>query len=184
MALNEETSFPRGRRSTPKKDESSSSTAEKKKGRKRSASQDKSSQKETTPASDFLFGSAAETESRKKSKKKKEDSSIAANPKSSLLPLGGGGVVQPSASNKHGGEAVIEALSFGKLAKGTKLLGIVRELQPDYAVLSLPNLLSGYVLKREVRNEFGLHMCLIECLVLFLTFCCCYAPLFLTAHKT
>ena len=44
-------------------------------------------------------------------------------------------------------EPLIEALSFGKLAKGTKLLGFVREVHDEFAVLSLPNLLTGYMLQ-------------------------------------
>jgi rRNA biogenesis protein RRP5 len=41
--------------------------------------------------------------------------------------------------------AFIESLSFQKIAKGTKLLGIVREVAPEYAVVSLPSMLTGFI---------------------------------------
>jgi len=94
---------------------------------------------------DFLFGKPPVAEETKKKKKRRKSATTPST--TSLLPVGGGGVVQPH----HKKEAHIEALSFSKLAKGTKLLGVVKEVYDDYAILSLPNLLNGYILKREVR---------------------------------
>jgi ribosomal protein S1 len=102
-----------------------------------------SKRKKPTVASDFLFGTNATDD---KSKKRKTSSTGGASTsKHSLLPLGGGGVVMHTQGKKI--EPLIEALSFGKLAKGTKLLGFVREVHDEFAVLSLPNLLTGYMLQ-------------------------------------
>lgn len=100
--------------------------------------------------SDFLFGTkpSAEQESSGKKKKKRRKSSTPSTT-TSLLPVGGGGVVQPHSKK----EALIETLSFGKLAKGTKLLGVVKEVHDDYVIVSLPNLLNGYILKRDVSTS-------------------------------
>jgi hypothetical protein len=95
---------------------------------------------------DFLFGSSEDKISSKKKKRRKTSTTTTAT---SLLPLGGGGVVQPSDKKK---EAHIEALSFTKLGKRTKLLATVREIHDEYAIVSLPNLLNGYILKREVST--------------------------------
>jgi ribosomal protein S1 len=136
----EETSFPRGGRSP-------AAPAAKEEPKKTSSHKRSHSEKRTKDvASDFLFGKTAET-----TKKRKVGTSPArsggSTMKHSLLPLGGGGVVMVSqGKNKHQ-EPSIEALSFGKLAKGTKLLGIVREVRNEFAVLSLPNLLTGYILQ-------------------------------------
>jgi ribosomal protein S1 len=96
-----------------------------------------------TVASDFLFGSST-TEDKSKKRKTSSTGGVSTS-KHSLLPLGGGGVVMHSQGKKT--EPLIEALSFGKLAKGTKLLGFVREVHDEFAVLSLPNLLTGYMLQ-------------------------------------
>ena len=77
-----------------------------------------------------------------------------------MLPLGGGAVLQPTAfdsSNrgKDGGAskaALIESLSFNKLGKGTRLLGLVRDVAPDYAVVSLPNMLTGFVRRAKATD--------------------------------
>jgi hypothetical protein len=122
--MSEETAFPRGGRPP-------SQTAVKKRD------------------ADFLFGSSVDKTGSKKKKRRKTTSTTAAT--ASLLPVGGGGVVQPTEKKK---EAHIEALSFGKLGKGTKLLAVVREIHDEYAVVSLPNLLNGYILKREVSIVF------------------------------
>mmetsp|Transcript_18708 Transcript_18708/g.26359 ORF Transcript_18708/g.26359 Transcript_18708/m.26359 type:complete len:2041 (+) Transcript_18708:162-6284(+) len=107
-------------------------------------------------STDFLFGSSAQEETGLKGKKqknpnsnnKKSDStkhgSTSSFKSSSVLPMGGGGVLQPISSPVPKA-ALIESLSFQKLAKGTKLLGIVREVTPDYAVVSLPSMLTGFV---------------------------------------
>lgn len=91
---------------------------------------------------DFLFGQVNKSGPSKKKKK----SLGAADPSflsSSGLPLGGGNVTH---SKK---EATIEALSFKSLAKGTKLLGVVREVNDDFCLVSLPSLLTGYILPNK-----------------------------------
>lgn len=69
----------------------------------------------------------------------------------STLPLGGGAVLQPS--TVAGGRrmpAKIELLSFGKLGKGMKVLGVIREVKEEYAVVSLPTMLTGFVRRTSV----------------------------------
>ena len=148
----EEMNFPRGgsihkqqpQSSSEVKNESSSSKSSTKKSRKRSES------------NDFLFGGAGggstpsdnryEKRSSKKAKKSKTSSSSSAMLNAatvSSLPLGGGAVHQPSEDKKK--PAFIESVSFQKLTKGMKLLGIVREVAPDYAVVSLPSMLTGFI---------------------------------------
>jgi hypothetical protein len=73
---------------------------------------------------------------------------------------GGGGVVlhankKKNATSKE--QLSIEAFGFSKLAKGTTILGVVKEVQDDYAVVSLPNMLSGYVLPNNKENS-GLEL--------------------------
>ncbi|CAB9506358.1 Protein RRP5 [Seminavis robusta] len=121
----------------------------------------------------YLFGEKKKKPSKKKPKKNNDstttgttgtvDSSNNNNNKHSLLPLGGGGVIykkhHPTSKDKDKDskkntsnekvEPFIEALGFSRLAKGTKLLGIVREVQEEFALVSLPNLLTGYVLRSE-----------------------------------
>lgn len=125
----DETAFPRGGHRAPAAAPSTTDAATKKRN------------------TDFLFGNKPVDDTDGHKKKKRRKQSIANGPTTSLLPVGGGGVVQPHSQKK---EAQIEALSFSKLAKGTKLLGIVKEVHEDYAIVSLPNLLNGYILKRDV----------------------------------
>jgi len=107
---------------------------------------------------DFLFGSRSTStpgEGGAGKKKRRKSSSATGGDSSgasSMLPLGGGAVLQPTAfdSSNRGKEtpskaALIESLSFNKLGKGTRLLGLVRDVAPDYAVVSLPNMLTGFV---------------------------------------
>ena len=118
---------------------------------------------------DFLFGSRSSTstpgEGGASGKKKRRKSSSAHNTvdtggSSSMLPLGGGAVLQPTAFDsssrgKDGGPskaALIESLSFNKLGKGTRLLGLVRDVAPDYAVVSLPNMLTGFVRRAKATD--------------------------------
>lgn len=140
--MSEETAFPRGGRPPSK-------TATKKRD------------------VDFLFGSSDDRTGSKKKKRRKTTSTTAptatATAATSLLPLGGGGVVQPTEKRK---EAHIEALSFGKLGKGTKLLAVVREIHDEYAVVSLPNLLNGYILKREVSVQVSCCVFEWKCLLI------------------
>lgn len=130
-----ETAFPRGRRPREEKEDVAPSP-----GRKR--------KKEPEPEKDdYLFG--VDKSSKKKKKRKSTD---AASGSSFALPLGGGFVQAGKGKDKS---ATIEALSFAKLSKGTKLLGIVREVQDDFCLVALPNLLTGYVLpKPEVSFRF------------------------------
>ena len=117
---------------------------------------------------DFLFGSRSAStpgEGGTSGKKKRRKSSApggdpSGSASSSMLPLGGGAVLQPTAfdsSNrgKDGGPskaALIESLSFNKLGKGTRLLGLVRDVAPDYAVVSLPNMLTGFVRRAKATD--------------------------------
>ena len=144
----EEISFPRGGRAPPPSSREDKSV-EKKSKDKRSSSSSNSKRKD-----DFLFGRSDDQHPQHHQKRRKVGSSdrsadASSSMKHSLLPLGGGGVVMSSKHGKHKGqqEPLIEALSFTKLAKGTKLLGVVREVHDDFAVLSLPNLLTGYILR-------------------------------------
>lgn len=114
---------------------------------------------------DFLFGPPKQRKKHKKDKSKHkndddggdDDARFGASNKHSLLPLGGGGVVFKKRATvlgtKRSTEPFIEALGFSRLAKGTKLLGIVREVQEEFVLVSLPNLLTGYVLRTEVSEE-------------------------------
>lgn len=122
----EETAFPRGGQRAPPTPSEPTTRSKKRHG------------------DDFLFGSKPEESSRHATKKPKHKQHRKET--SSLLPVGGGGVV-PAFAKK---EAYIEALGFSKLAKGTKLLAVVKEVHDDHVIVSLPNLLSGYILKREV----------------------------------
>ena len=117
---------------------------------------------------DFLFGSRSSTstpgEGGASGKKKRRKSSSAHNDtgggSSSMLPLGGGAVLQPTAFDsssrgKDGGPskaALIKSLSFNKLGKGTRLLGLIRDVAPDYAVVSLPNMLTGFVRRAKATD--------------------------------
>ena len=111
---------------------------------------DKRKQQETTPVQkDFLFGASKSSTSTSIKKKRKTSSDGAGSGKHSLLPMGGGGVVQSSSEKRDKGKSsapVIEAFGFSKLAQGTKVLGVIREVQHEFAVVSLPNLLTGYML--------------------------------------
>ena len=141
-ANQDETAFPRGGHRAPPAAPSTSTDA--------------ASKKRNT---DFLFGNKPSDDTtdvtRTKKKRRKH-----ATTTTSLLPVGGGGVLQPHSQKK---EAQIEALSFSKLAKGTKLLGVVKEVHEDYAIVSLPNLLNGYILKRDVCTDckqIYLYLCM------------------------
>ena len=82
---------------------------------------------------DILFGQKSHgttTAEAKNSRKKRKTTTSNSESATSMLPLGGGGVVAPNQKQK---EALIESISFQKLAKGTKLLGIVREINDKFA---------------------------------------------------
>lgn len=148
--MEEELNFPRGGKENA---EEKKTPVSEKKSKKRSNS------------SDFLFGGSKEEKS-KKQKKSKDVTSSKNFPmgSSSSLPLGGGGVLQPTQSSSLKKPAFIESLSFQKLAKGTKLLGIVREVAEEYAVVSLPGMLTGFLRKDKtdvsLNRVVSVGMCL------------------------
>ena len=75
----------------------------------------------------------------------------------SQLPLGGGAVLPAMVTSS--GKRIppkIELLSFSKLGKGTKVLGVIREVTPEYAVVSLPTMLTGFV-RRGDENDRQQH---------------------------
>jgi hypothetical protein len=104
----------------------------------------------TAPSSteDYLFGSI---EAPAKKKTKTKNVTVPQPNIISALPLGGGGVLPPTTSG--GGKvtpAKIELLTFGKLAGGMKVLGVVREVKEEYAVVALPTMLVGFVRREKV----------------------------------
>jgi ribosomal protein S1 len=104
---------------------------------------------------DFLFGKKKEeTPTATKSKKRKTSTGGA----QSMLPVGGGGVIVPS-NKKKSSPPTIEALGFSKLAQNTKVLAVVKEVQDEFAVVSLPNLLTGYMLPSDT-SDYPLPSCL------------------------
>ncbi|VEU43270.1 unnamed protein product [Pseudo-nitzschia multistriata] len=158
----DETSFPRGSSHSAKKIEPAETTSKEllRPSQKRKASGEKAGASQAAPTAssiekDFLFGSkkTKEGKSSSSSKRRKTDDAPVAN-KHSLLPLGGGGVVVSTRKHKKENSGTttvsttthIEALGFSKMAKGTKVLACVREVQEHYAIVSLPNLLTAYIL--------------------------------------
>ena len=162
------TAFPRGKR---KKSTSSSSVNNNNDSNKKRATTSSSSSSTTyndKEPSDFIFGNANETAlSHAISAKKKklylnnkhlqsdgyhdleEDDDYHHPTSSSTLPLGGGAVLPPSTTST--GKYIppkIEPLSFSKFHVGTKVLGIVRNVTDEYAVISLCTMLTGFV-KRD-----------------------------------
>ena len=113
---------------------------------------------------DFLFGGGeldipasntnAPGHTKKKQRSHNDDDGISSNltPGVGGVGLGGGGVI-PSALTSTGRRipAKIDLLAFSKLAKGTKVLGVLREVQEEYAVVSLPTMLTGFVRRSSVR---------------------------------
>eukprot|EP00934_Nitzschia_sp_Nitz4_P003539 Nitzschia sp. Nitz4//scaffold29_size155292//140902//147146//NITZ4_002690-RA/size155292-augustus-gene-0.216-mRNA-1//1//CDS//3329546544//3529//frame0 len=152
----EDIAFPRGGRFQHARD--ASDEANDKEQLKKSAFRKRKQQTdatETKPSSDFLFGGTKEKKTDPSAKKRKKEEDTSTGGSRSLLPLGGGGVVAPSKSKGKSTTPIIEALGFAKLSKGTKLLGCVREVQDEFAVVSLPNQLTGYVLREDVSKAFG-----------------------------
>eukprot|EP00580_Thalassiosira_gravida_P017224 CAMPEP_0201661930 /NCGR_PEP_ID=MMETSP0494-20130426/4161_1 /ASSEMBLY_ACC=CAM_ASM_000839 /TAXON_ID=420259 /ORGANISM="Thalassiosira gravida, Strain GMp14c1" /LENGTH=2158 /DNA_ID=CAMNT_0048140171 /DNA_START=165 /DNA_END=6644 /DNA_ORIENTATION=+ len=158
------TAFPRGKR---KKQSGSSSTAkddQQHQPSKKRATTSSSSTKSTTTSvkeNDFLFGNneldpALQKKSRSSSHRHHTDEDddgedyATKNSVTSQLPLGGGAVLPPtSTSNGKRIPPKIELLTFSKFAKGTKVLGVIREVCEDYALVSLPTMLTGFV-RRDV----------------------------------
>lgn len=138
----EETLFPRGTGSTT---ESSSSS------KKRSTSID-----ETISANASAFKKSKKEENLFGNDLVKKRRSTALVPKGgsadkgiTTLPQGiqpGGGAVLPTSSHPKR-DALIESLTFGKLDKGMKLLGCIREdgVTEEYCIVSLPNMLTGFI---------------------------------------
>ena len=175
--INMEESFPRGGGGGGRIDSASAAlrtpSAKEQKSSSTSTSTKRKAQQQAQAGADkddFLFGSRSTSTSGEggaSGKKKRRKSSAHAtggdpsgSGSSSMLPLGGGAVLQPTAfdsSNrgKDGGPskaALIESLSFNKLGKGTRLLGLVRDVAPDYAVVSLPNMLTGFVRRAKATD--------------------------------
>ena len=154
MMETEEISFPRGGRRSRNQgndddehqhhqQQHEETTAKKRHGKRKP-----SDEKTTSIKQDFLFGSSSEQQQRKNrgrnsTKRQKTSSSFQ---HSSLLPLGGGGVVLSSSNKADSAAPTIEAFGFSKLSKGTKVLAKVREVRDEFAIVSLPNLLTGYML--------------------------------------
>lgn len=158
--MSEPVAFPRGKRksatSTNKDDTSHPS--------KKHAPSAASTSAETIEK-DFLFGSSATASDladlgRSKrgnyssSQQQQQEQYYDMSPSVvSQLPLGGGAVLPAMVTSS--GKRIppkIELLSFSKLAKGTKVLGVIRELTPEYAVVSLPTMLTGFV-RRADEND-------------------------------
>ena len=137
----EEELFPRGGAERIQKKLEQPETKETKKSRKRANSKD------------FLFGSKEVKPKKSKKTRESSNSSIVA---SSALPLGGGAVLQPTQSASAKKPAFIEAISFQKLAKGTKLIGVVRDVASEYAVVSLPSMLTGFV-RRDAKSDIPVN---------------------------
>ena len=136
--MNEETNFPRGGSTLPNKETKSASVPT-----------DKKVKRKTSQSPGFLFGSDNTTGALKGNKRIKTTKASINTKSSSVIPtsvspLGGGAVLQPTSSPAVRA-AFIESHSFKKLAKGTKLLGIVREVTSEYALISLPQMLTGFV---------------------------------------
>ena len=158
--------FPRGGRPSSAKATKDEIDEQQLKRRER-PSEIKKKRKAEKESPDFLFGSKPSSESTSGTTKSKKTITghgvtLSDTPtKQSMLPIGGGGVYIPQYSNtgngkkdgKKGMAPVIEALSFQKLSKGTKLLGYVREVQDEFAVISLPNLLTGFMLLSSVVKK-------------------------------
>ena len=100
---------------------------------------------------DILFGNRGPIGSPKKLKPNhKKD----ATDSRSLLPVGGGGCNAKS--------GWIEPLSFTKLHPGMRLLACCREVHPDVAIFSLPNLWTGFMDRTDTANDPALDVCLVE----------------------
>ncbi|KAL7495613.1 hypothetical protein ACHAWT_009608 [Skeletonema menzelii] len=158
--MSEPVAFPRGKRksTTSTKDDTSHPS-------KKHAPSASSTSAAETIEKDFLFGSSATSsdlvDASGRSKRGGSSSSSSKQQQYydmspsvvSQLPLGGGAVLPAMVTSS--GKRIppkIELLSFSKLAKGTKVLGVIREVTPDYAVVSLPTMLTGFV-RRADEND-------------------------------
>lgn len=91
---------------------------------------------------DVLFGERRETP-----KRRKKSSKAAAATTSHVLTAGGGAV----SAGRRGAAPLVQSVSFARLSPGTKLWGVVRAdgVREDHAVVSLPNMLTGFVRRRD-----------------------------------
>lgn len=156
--MSEPVAFPRGKRKSTASTKDDTSHPSK----KHAPSASSTSAAETIEK-DFLFGSAATSSdlADPPGRSKRGSSSSSSSSKQqqyydmspsvvSQLPLGGGAVLPAMVTSS--GKRIppkIELLSFSKLAKGTKVLGVIREVTPDYAVVSLPTMLTGFVRRAD-----------------------------------
>uniref|UniRef100_A0A7S4MZ58 S1 motif domain-containing protein n=1 Tax=Odontella aurita TaxID=265563 RepID=A0A7S4MZ58_9STRA len=110
-----------------------------------------------------------------KALKKKRKGSADLTPSTSVLPLGGGAVVQPGerdhlkslrgqshSKGGGGGRAYIQPLKFAHLAPGTLLLGVIKEVRDEYALVSLPGMLTGYIRRSPAGDDLPLDEALTE----------------------
>lgn len=152
----EPVAFPRGKRKS-----SSISTTDVAPASKKHASSSTTSEK---IEKDFLFGSSASSDladggrSKRSKLSSQQQLQLSYSPSVvSQLPLGGGAVLPAMVTSS--GKRIppkIELLSFSKLGKGTKVLGVIREVTPEYAVVSLPTMLTGFV-RRGDENDRQQH---------------------------
>jgi len=168
----EEIAFPRGSSRLPKKIDVSESDSKKlRPSQKRKVAADASSGSVNNPTAssikkDILFGSSKKkkddgTSTTSSKRRKTDDVSAPSSNTHSLMPLGGGGVVVSTKTHKHksgdtGSTSTsthIESLGFSKMAKGSKILACVREVQEHYAIVSLPNLLTAYILPQSKPGQ-------------------------------
>eukprot|EP00535_Pseudo-nitzschia_heimii_P011047 CAMPEP_0197198668 /NCGR_PEP_ID=MMETSP1423-20130617/33486_1 /TAXON_ID=476441 /ORGANISM="Pseudo-nitzschia heimii, Strain UNC1101" /LENGTH=2088 /DNA_ID=CAMNT_0042652503 /DNA_START=105 /DNA_END=6374 /DNA_ORIENTATION=- len=171
----EEASFPRGSSRPAKTDEipkESNSNTLRPSQKRKSGSGETTAPTVTSVKKDFLFGSGTKKDDGKtlssSKRRKTDDAAVASSNKNSLLPLGGGGVTVSTKNHKlrdSGKSSVsttainIESLGFSKMAKGSRVLACVREVHEQYVIVSLPNLLTAYILsqtKAEKRSSYPL----------------------------
>lgn len=160
------TAFPRGKRKKPSSASGAAATA----AASPSSSKDRPSKKRAPSSAsgaavetDFLFGSSSTGDAslRKKPSSRRRDEEDGpydsddedyanAGTVASQLPLGGGAVLPPATgSNGRRVPPKIEPLTFSKYARGTKVLGSIREVRDEYALVGLPCMLAGYVRREE-----------------------------------
>ncbi len=156
----DEMSFPRGSSRSAKEESAKESDTKKlRPSQKRKTNEADAKTTASSIKKDFLFGSSKKKDekSSSSSKRRKVEDAPSTSGSKSLMPLGGGGVVVSTKKHK-GTDSVststhIESLGFSKIAKGSKLLACVREVQENYAIVSLPNLLTAYVLPQSKSGQ-------------------------------
>jgi ribosomal protein S1 len=152
--------FPRGRIKPTASSNKSSSVLDKVSGG--SAAFHKKSKKNEQ---DFLFGPSEKDSVHRPTsdvniKRRKVESSskeVATTVASiSVNPLGGGAVIPSDPVKRR--PAIIESVAFSKLVpKHTKVLGIVRDVAADYAIISLPNMLTGFIRRNSSSSDPPIH---------------------------